>query len=158
MDLWLQIALSLLSFLGVVISAVGFPGFILIFLVLVATAFLTNFEIATVTHILWFGAISILSSFVDNIAVVLGAKKYGASKYGMVGAFVGGIMGLLLIGPMGILVGPFVGAVLAEYLFNADFKKSLGTGFGTFVGYVLGMFLKLLITISLFIWLMWIIW
>ena len=60
------------------------------------------------------------------------------------------------MGPMGIVVGPFLGAVLGELMYfnrhpqitdtqkpNSNFNKALRAGFGSFVGLLAGTLLKL---------------
>ena len=158
MEVLVQILLSLIAFIGVVISIFGLPGSVLIFFVLVLAAFITGFTLVTGTQLLWMGSIAIASLLVDNLLVVFGAKKYGATKHGMLGAFLGGLIGVLALGPLGIIIGPFIGAVLLELVFNPDFKKALNAGFGTFMGFLSGIIVKLVITIGLFIWLMNILW
>lgn len=158
MELLLQLLLTLIALIGVAISIIGMPGSVLIFFVLLTVAFVTGFTTATSTHLLWFGGIAIASLFIDNLLVVFGAKKYGASKHGMLGAFLGGVIGVLGLGPLGIVIGPFVGAVALEFIFNPDAKKAIEAGFGTFMGFLFGVIAKFVITIGLFIWLMSILW
>jgi len=58
------------------------------------------------------GALALLTLstiLVDVFAPVLAAKGYKASRLGVIGSFVGAIVGLWF-GPLGIIVGPFVGA------------------------------------------------
>jgi uncharacterized protein YqgC (DUF456 family) len=52
-----------------------------------------------------------LTYVVEFVASILGVKKYGGSRRAMVGAALGGIVGMFL-GIPGILLGPFVGAVI----------------------------------------------
>ena len=79
---------------------------------------------------------------------VLGAKRYGATAWGMVGAMLGGVVGLFL-GFLGIILGPFVGAVLAEVLAGREWQKALKAGVGTFVGFVLGGIGKIVCSIAM---------
>ena len=71
----------------------------------------------------------------DYACTVWGAKKFGASWRGGLGALLGGFLGLFI--PPQILmifVGPFVGAVAAEYLGGTFAKPALKAGMGTIVG------------------------
>jgi hypothetical protein len=56
--------------------------------------------------------VAIAVSLIDNLVVPIGAKKYGASVWGMIGAIAGGLFGALSAGPIGMLVGPLLGASL----------------------------------------------
>jgi hypothetical protein len=60
----------------------------------------------------------------------------------MRGATVGLIIGLFL-GPFGIILGPFIGAVVGELLFKDDIKYALKAGFGSLLGFLTGVGLKL---------------
>ena len=54
----------------------------------------------------------------------------------------GSIIGLFL-GPFGIILGPFIGAVVGELLFKDDIKYALKAGFGSLLGFLTGVGLKL---------------
>ena len=94
----------------------------------------------------------ILAVSLDYIATVGGAKKMGATWRGATGAIVGGIVGLFFSLP-GILLGPFVGALLFELLggrgWRASSKAGLGAILGLFVG-ALGKFVCCLVMMGLF--------
>jgi hypothetical protein len=77
----------------------------------------------------------------DFAAEIVGAKKFGASYWGLLGAFLGFVAGLAFL-PFGIIVGPVVGAILFEYLKEPDFKRAGKVGIGTFLGFVIGTALK----------------
>jgi len=64
------------------------------------------------------------------------------AKYGMRGATVGLIIGLFL-GPAGIIIGPFIGAVVGELIFKDDIRYALKAGFGSLLGFLTGVGLKL---------------
>jgi uncharacterized protein YqgC (DUF456 family) len=84
------------------------------------------------------GIVTILDYFVP----IWGTKKFGGSKYGTRGATVGLILGLFF-GPFGIILGPFLGAVIGEMIFKDDFKYALKAGFGSLLGFLTGVGLKL---------------
>ena len=73
----------------------------------------------------------------DLVSAALGAKAFGASRWSVVGASVGLVVGLFL-GLPGILLGPPIGAIAFEYARNPDFGRALRAGVGAFVGFVLG--------------------
>lgn len=88
------------------------------------------------------GAITLLVTILDYIVPVWGTKKFGGSKYGTRGATVGLVVGLFF-GPLGILLGPFVGAFVGEIIFKDDVKYALKAGFGSLLGFLTGVGLKL---------------
>lgn len=106
--------------------------------------------IAAIGHRLYFGQTSInnivlivlilltvVALVLDYLGSALGAKKFGATWRGMVGAVVGGIIGLFL-GLPGIILGPFVGATLFEMLGDKEFKNAAKAGTGAVIGLALG--------------------
>jgi hypothetical protein len=106
---------------------------------------------AAVAHRLYFGAagasnlvlliltaMTLVSILFDFLASVLGAKKFGATWRGMAGAMIGGIIGLFFSLP-GIILGPFLGAMLFEMLGDKEFKNAAHAGVGAVVGLLLGI-------------------
>lgn len=100
--------------------------------------------------LLWL-VIAIASTFLDNLLAVWGTKLTGGSKAGTWGAFLGLIVGLLFLGPLGILIGPFAGAFLFEIASGRDFPVALKSGLGSLAGFVAGTLLKVGITICILI-------
>ena len=88
-----------------------------------------------------------LSIFIlDNIIPILGAKKFGGGKGSTLGSSIGLIVGLLFLGPIGLLLGPFFGAFIGELISNINNKKgALKAAFGALLGFFTGVFLKLII-------------
>jgi len=104
------------------------------------------------------GAVAILIFAMDYIIPAMGTKKFGGSKYGMIGTTIGLIVGLLSPIPVGIIIGPFVGAFIGELLNNADQKTAMKAAFGSFLGFLTGTFLKFVTTMvfaGLFLGKMW---
>ena len=86
--------------------------------------------------------VAIVVTVIDYVVPIWGTRRFGGSKYGMRGATVGLIIGLFL-GPFGIIIGPFIGAVVGELLFKDDIKYALKAGFGSLLGFLTGVGLKL---------------
>jgi uncharacterized protein YqgC (DUF456 family) len=87
-------------------------------------------------------AVTIVVTILDYIVPIWGTRKFGGSKYGMRGATVGLVIGLFL-GPVGIIVGPLIGAIVGELIFKDDMKYALKAGFGSLLGFLTGIGLKL---------------
>lgn len=86
--------------------------------------------------------VTVIVTIVDYVVPIWGTKKFGGSKYGTRGATVGLIIGLFL-GPAGIIIGPFVGAIVGELIFKDDMKYAIKAGFGSLLGFLTGVGLKL---------------
>jgi uncharacterized protein YqgC (DUF456 family) len=119
--------------------------------------------VAAVGHRLYFGqtsvsnlvllilvALTLISVLLDFLAGMLGAKKFGATWRGMTGAVIGGIIGLFFSLP-GIILGPFLGAMLFEMLGDKEFKKAAHAGLGATVGLLLGIVGKFSICVVMMI-------
>ncbi len=87
--------------------------------------------------------ITALSVVMDYLTTILGAKQFGATKKGMVGAIVGGIIGIFFNLP-GIILGPFIGASIFEMAGGREFKPSMKAGIGATLGLFAGAVGKLL--------------
>ncbi|MEW7290078.1 DUF456 domain-containing protein [Aquimarina sp. 2304DJ70-9] len=93
--------------------------------------------------------ISILVWALDYIVPALGTKKFGGTTYGMVGSSIGLILGLIFMGPFGIIIGPFAGAFIGEIINNSsDSSKALKAAFGSFIGFLAGTFLKFIVSVA----------
>jgi uncharacterized protein YqgC (DUF456 family) len=93
---------------------------------------------------LWiWGIITVVVTALDYIIPVYGTRKYGGSSYGVWGCTIGLIAGIWM-GPLGIIVGPFVGAFIGELLARNNSENALKAAWGSFVGFLFGTLLKLI--------------
>ena len=88
------------------------------------------------------GIIAVVVTIIDFIIPVWGTKKFGGSKYGTRGATVGVIVGIFL-GPAGIIFGTLIGAFVGEMIFKDDLRYAARAGFGSLLGFLTGIGLKL---------------
>ena len=78
-------------------------------------------------------------------------KKFGGSKAAVTGSTIGLIAGFF-IGPVGIILGPFLGALIGEMIHNkGESDGTLKAAFGAFMGFLTGTGIKM-ICVLLFIW------
>ena len=101
--------------------------------------------------------IALSVTVLDYIIPAAGTKKFGGSKAGIWGSILGLLVAIFfpILGPFGIVVWPFVGALVGELSQNKDQKRAFKAAFGSFLGFLTGTFLKFLITViyaGLFIW------
>ena len=152
-DILIYVFLCILAIGGIILTLFSFPGVWLVYIAIVILAFLGDFLIITPVILIILFFLSLLSTFIDNITVALGAKTMGGSKYGMVGAVIGLMLGSVMGGIAGMLIGSFLGAVLGEYLFSKkDANGSLKAGVGSFLGIVTSIVLKIGVCIGMIIY------
>ena len=110
--------------------------------------------------IIVFGVLAVVAMLVDNLAASWGARKYGGSKQAMWGALAGGIVGLFIpLPPFNLLIGPMLGALLAELLFaHRPLNEALSSTWGTLVGLLSGMAAKLVLHVLIGIYGLWHFW
>ena len=113
------------------------------YLVLVFLQLTDKVQYSTTQFIVWLLIVAVLQ-VLDYFTPMLGSKYSGGSKWGNWGCIIGTLVGLLFL-PWGIIVGPFLGAVIGELLGNKEFSQALISGFGSLLGFILSTLLKFVI-------------
>lgn len=152
--------LVLVGLAGILLPAL--PGLPLVFAGMVLAAWAEHFTRIGIATLVALGVLTLLSLAVDFWAAALGAKRVGASRLAIAGAIVGTLAGLFF-GVVGVFIGPFCGALLGELLHGrrldpAAMSQATKVGFGTWLGIVLGIALKLTLALgmlALFAWEWW---
>ncbi len=91
--------------------------------------------------------IAIIIWVLDYIIPAMGTKRFGGTKYGVIGTTVGLIVGLLAPIPGGIIIGPFIGAYIGELINDSNSKKAFKAAVGSFIGFITSTFLKFIVAI-----------
>lgn len=146
----------MLWIIGGVLTATGLAGLVLpmlpgaplLFLGLLCGAWAEGFRHIGPWTLLALALLAGLTYLVEFAAAAFGAARYGGSRRAMAGAALGGLVGLLL-GVPGILLGPFVGAVIGELSMQRSLDQAGRAGFGTVVGLAIGVAGKLAIGIAM---------
>lgn len=147
MLLWILCAiLTVTGLTGLLLPII--PGAPLLFLGLLFGAWAEGFSRIGVWALLVLAIMAGLTYIVEFASSVLGVKKLGGSSRAMAGAALGGIVGLFL-GVPGILLGPFIGAVIGELSLRRSLDEASRAGFGTVVGMAIGVAGKLAIGIAM---------
>ena len=92
--------------------------------------------------VIW-AVVTIVVQVLDSVVPIWGTKKFGGSKMGVWGSTIGLLIGLFF-GPWGIVLGPFLGAVIFELIDGKNTRLALKAGWGSFVGLMTGTILKLI--------------
>lgn len=94
--------------------------------------------------LIFWAAVVVVSLVLDYFIPIWGTKKFGGTKYGVWGCTLGFIAAFWL-GPWGIILGPFAGAFIGEMIAQQNSNIALKAALGSFVGFLAGSFLKLII-------------
>ena len=153
---------TLLSILAIAFGVVGcigcivpiLPGVMLAYVGYLCLYFCSYSDISVVWLVV-FGVLTLIVSVLDYLLPSYMTKKFGGSKAGERGAMAG-VIGGFLLGPVGIVVGPFVGAVVAELINDgSDRQRAFKSGLGSFLSFFVGTGIKLVVamwlTIEIFI-------
>jgi uncharacterized protein YqgC (DUF456 family) len=140
--LWYVLAalLVLVGLAGSVLPAL--PGVPLVFAGLLVAAWADDFTRVGAATVVLLGLLTVLSFAIDLAATALGAKRVGATPKAIVGAALGTFAGLFL-GIPGLIIGPFVGAVVGELLSHGEMQRATRAGVATWAGLLLGTLAKL---------------
>ncbi len=134
--------LVLAGVLGTVLPVL--PGALLVFGGLFLAAWAQDFTRVGLWGLAIIFVLLVLAFAVDFFASVLGAKRVGASSKALIGAGLGGLVGVFF-GLPGILLGPFIGAVLGELIARGGFAQATKVGIGTWLGLLFAAVAKLVI-------------
>ena len=100
----------------------------------------------------WLIAITGIIAFVvvalDYWIPAVGTRKFGGSRAGMIGTTIGLLVAIVfpVLGLVGIVIWPFVGAIIGELINKTGHKQALRAAFGSFVGFLTGTFLKFVVS------------
>ncbi len=106
---------------------------------------------ASWTTILVLTGLMLVSLVLDFVSGSMGAKYFGATRWGAIGGILGAIVGIFY-GPIGLLAGPLAGVLLGELLGGKGLLPAGRSAWGTFLGSVAGMVGKFAIGVVMVGW------
>lgn len=149
-SLVVRILMMLVGVISFMLMIFGIPGNFIIMGIGILYYFISP-DLVTTGQLIFLILLAVSGEVVENVVSLFGAKKYGASKVGMIGAFLGsilgGILGTMLLPVIGTFLGVFLGAFALTFLFEyrLEGKKSddaLQAGKGALLGKVLAVSYK----------------
>ena len=146
--IWMILAaiLVLIGIAGTLLPAL--PGLPLVFAGLLLAAWADGFTHISGWTMIVLSVITVIAMAVDFLAGVFGPKLAGASRWAVVGAGIGAIVGLFFSLP-GLIIGPFIGATAAEYIYRENIGQATKAGFGAWLGLIVGAVVKIAALASL---------
>jgi uncharacterized protein YqgC (DUF456 family) len=134
--LWiLAVGLVLTGIVGTVLP--GLPGAVLVFAGLALAAWIDGFARVGLGTLAGLLALTLAAYALDFVATAVGARRFGTSWWGVLGAVAGTVVGFFF-GLVGLLVGPFLGAFAAELMARRDVRHAGRAGLGAWLGLLLG--------------------
>lgn len=122
------------------------PGLILSYGALILLSVAYHWEPLSLSLLTVMGIVVCIVTALDFLVPKWRKKKYGASKPGVLFSIIGMLIGLWLFPPWGIIIGAFVGGLIGEILVRKQEKSAFKAGAGVFVGTIFGIMLKICIT------------
>ena len=124
------------------------PGVLLVFGGLFLAAWAEGFARVGAAGLSIIAFLALLAFVADFVASLLGARRVGASPRALLGASLGGIVGVFF-GIPGLLLGPFLGAVLGELWARGGIAKAGKVGIGTWIGLLVAAVAKVVIAFAM---------
>ena len=149
-------SLVLLGILGSVLPALPGPpvSWVGILMLYFCSGMETNYWLLGITLV-----VAVVIGILDYVIPAKGTKYFGGSKYGIWGTNIGLVVGIFAPIPFGFLIGPFVGALVGELIYNSnEGKRAFKAATGSFLGFLAGTFMKVLVSLlflGLFVVLVW---
>ncbi|MFZ5597453.1 MAG: DUF456 domain-containing protein [Bacillota bacterium] len=150
----LGIVIAILFFVVGIIGTIlpALPGAVLIWAGMLLYGIITGFNNMSVWFFVWQGVAVVLIYFIDYAANAWGVKKFGGSRAAVWGSLAGVLLGVVFMGPLGIILGPFIGAVAGELIIQKPLAAALKSGMGSVIGLIGGLAFKLVIEAGMIIW------
>ena len=146
----LTIISGIIIFLGLAGTLLPFlPGPQLSLLGLIIYGWFTGFEYVSVLWIVIFAILTLLTMLFDIFGPALGAKKQQASRQGVWGSVLGGLFGIFVLGPIGVLAGPFIGGFIWEFYASQNHGQALRAAWGAFVAMLIGTMFKFAVSLGM---------
>ena len=137
--------LVLVGFIGSILPVIPGPPISWAGLLLLKWTAYADDQLTAYENTLWILLFFVIMvTILDYVVPILGTKKFGGSKRGVWGATLGVVAGLF-VGPFGIIIGPFLGAYIGEISTGKREKDALRAAWGSFVGFLLGVGMKLMV-------------
>jgi uncharacterized protein len=124
------------------------PGAAIVFGGMLLAAWIDDFQRIGWITLTVLGGLTLLVFVIDLAAASFGAKRVGASRLALAGAAVGTIVGIFF-GIVGIVVAPFLGAVIGELIARGQVERAARVGFGTWLGMAVGALAKIAVVLAM---------
>ena len=141
------LVMLVIGFFGTIIPMV--PGLGLMFGAILIYGFYDGWSMYSPGLAVMAGIFTALGAGIDYAGSAIGAKKFGASKHGVIASVIGGVIGLIFFNFAGMLLGSVIGLVLVEYYEKRDLIQSGKAALGVLIGSIAGIILQAVLAVIL---------
>ncbi|MBL7929447.1 MAG: DUF456 domain-containing protein [Bacteroidia bacterium] len=99
----------------------------------------------SVTFLIVWAVIVFVIAVLDYMLPVWTAKKFGATRQGIIGSIAGMILGVFFT-PIGMITGLIAGAIIGDLIAGRQLHKAVGSGAATAFGTLLTIGIKLIVS------------
>ncbi len=155
----LSILCALVGIAGAILP--GLPGTPLSYVALILLHLTRNFSYSG-KFLVIMGILALIITLLDYYIPIVGTRKFGGTKAGVRGSMIGLIVGIfilpflgIVIGPFGlfgIILGPFVGALIGEKSTGQSDRQATRAAFGSFIGFLAGTLMKVIFGIVVLVY------
>ncbi|MFP4068385.1 MAG: DUF456 domain-containing protein [Spirochaetaceae bacterium] len=145
----LGVIMTVLGSVAVIAGLIGcvvpvLPGPIVSYVSLLLISVAGGWDVFAVPTLLILAALAVGTTVLDSVLPALSSRRAGAGRAGVWGSIVGMLIGTVFFPPFGMIVGAFVGALVAEIIWNPENRQPLKAAVGVFRGTILATLLKVL--------------
>ncbi len=98
-----------------------------------------------------YGVFILIVLIIDYFIPVWSTKKFGGTKAGIRGCFIGILVGIIFapFGGISIIICPFLGAMIGELIDGQEFSLAIKSGIGSFIGFLLTSGIKIILVLMI---------
>lgn len=146
--IWLiTILLLIVGLVGTIIPAL--PGIGLTYAAILFYSFASDFRGISPSTVVIFGVITTIAFLASYLGSLFGTRAGGGKTWSVAGSFLGAIVGLFTMGPIGLFVGAFLGALAGGLIEGASHNEALKIATFSTIGTVGGALVQFLLALSL---------
>ena len=105
----------------------------------------------SMTALVAFGVATMVVSILDYVIPMVGAKRFNCSKIGVWGVAIGTMAGLFFF-PLGLVLGPFLGAFIVELIVKRSIADAALGGIGALLGFLASVLLRMLLCAGMLVY------
>jgi uncharacterized protein YqgC (DUF456 family) len=125
------------------------PGIAFVFVGILFYAFMTNFSAIGVGAVVMFGLISFIAWLIEYAGGIIGARLGGGQKKALWGTLGGGLIGLFIGGPLWLVPGLFVGALIGALYEGKTLAGASKAAFFSLLGVIGAKVIQMILAIGM---------